>query len=71
MFITGRVSGDNKGVLRAWPERMIREASYEESRSAGGDSFKLTLQLEGVEATTVLLEGNDAKAGWEKIRQSK
>ncbi len=69
MFITGRVAGDVQGVLRAWPERLIRLAAYEESRSAAGDSFKLTLQLEG--DATVLLEGNDAKAGWEKIRQAK
>ena len=71
MFITGRVTGDATGILRAWPERMIRHASYEEARSAGGDSFKLTLQLEGAEESAVLLEGNDAKAGWEKLRQSK
>ena len=69
MFITGRVSGDDQGVLRAWPERIIRLAAYAESRSAGGDSFKLTLELEG--EATIVLEGNDAKAGWEKIRQSK
>jgi hypothetical protein len=70
MFITGRVAGDPTGVLRAWPERIILLASYEESRSAGGDSFKLTLQLEGF-ADPVLLEGNDAKGGWDKLRQSK
>lgn len=70
MFITGRVAGDPTGVLRAWPESMIRLVSYEESRSGGGDSFKLTLQIEGV-AESVLLEGNDARGGWEKIRQSK
>jgi hypothetical protein len=70
MFVTGRVSGDATGVLRAWPERIILLASYEESRSAVGDSFKLTLQLEGF-ADTVLLEGNDAKSGWDKLRQSK
>ena len=70
MFITGRISGDPTGVLRGWPERMIQEAAYEESRSGTGDSFKLTLQIEGV-AEPVLLEGNDARAGWEKIRQSK
>ena len=34
------------------------------------DRFKLTLQLEGF-ADAVLIEGNDAKAGWEKLRQSK
>lgn len=71
MFITGRVAGDPTGILRAWPERMIRHASYEESRSGAGDSFKLTLHLEGPEEVTVLLEGNDAKGGWEKLRQSK
>jgi hypothetical protein len=70
MFITGRIAGDPTGVLRAWPERIILLASYEESRSAGGDSFKLTLQLEGF-ADPVLLEGNDAKGGWDKLRQSK
>ena len=70
MFITGRVSGDPTGVLQGWPERMILQASYEESRSGAGDSFKLTLKIEGL-ADTVLLEGNDARGGWEKIRQSK
>jgi len=70
MFITGRVAGDPAGILRAWPERVILLASYEEARSAGGDTFKLTLQLEGF-ADAVLIEGNDAKAGWEKLRQSK
>ena len=70
MFITGKVSGDPAGILRAWPERLIHLASYEESRSGAGDSFKLKLQLEGSDET-ILLEGNDAKLGWEKIRQAK
>jgi hypothetical protein len=70
MFITGRLASDPTGVLRAWPERVILLASYVEARSAGGDTFKLELQLEGF-ADPVVLEGNDARGGWEKIRQSK
>ena len=70
MFISGRVAGDLTGILRAWSERVIRQASYEESRSGSGDSFKLTLEIEGVDEA-ILLEGNDAKLGWDKIRQSK
>lgn len=70
MFITGRVAGDPAGMLQAWPERIILLASYQELRSAGGDSFKLTLHLEGF-ADPVVLEGNDAKSGWDKLRQSK
>jgi hypothetical protein len=70
MFITGRIVGDKTEALHAWPERLILLASYEESRFSGGDSFKLTLTLEGF-ADPVLLEGPDAKSGWEKLRQSK
>ena len=70
MFITGRIASDPTGTLHAWPERLILLATYEESRSAAGDSFKLTLQLDGF-ADPVLLEGNDAKNGWDKLRQSK
>jgi hypothetical protein len=70
MFITGRIVGDTTGALHAWPERLILLASYEEIRSGTGDVFKLTLQLDGF-ADPVLLEGNDAKGGWEKLRQSK
>jgi hypothetical protein len=70
MFITGKIAGDASGKFHAWPERIILLASYEETRSAAGDVFRLTLQLEGF-ADTVLLEGSDARGGWEKLRQSK
>jgi len=70
MFITGKISGDASGKLHAWPERIILLASYEETRSGAGDTFHLTLQLDGF-ADPILLEGNDARGGWEKLRQSK
>ena len=70
MFITGRIVGDKTEALHAWPERLVLLASYEESRSAAGDTFRLTLTLEGF-ADPVLLEGSDAKTGWEKLRESK